>query len=272
MTSRSYCITSYGVDQKVLPHEKVKYCVWQLEKGAKSGRLHYQMYVELNSPQRYGMIRKWLGTKSLKILKRKGTPAQAREYCMKERTRVEGPFEIGEWKDTKQGNRTDLQEIAKVIKKNSLEEAIDLYPEVYIRYHSGMEKLSARMIKKKTKNFRKVEVHYIYGPTGCGKTRGVVEKEENLYIYSPLSTTSEWWDGYEGEEAILLDDYRDGWFSLSRLLNILDGYQLRMGIKGSHTYAQWTRVYITSNVSIEDSMFGKYPELRRRVSHVTKCG
>ena len=65
--------------------------------------------------------------------------------------------------------------------------------------------------------------------------------------YKIEGSEMEWWDGYEGEKTILIDEY-DSQVSLPRLLNILDGYQLRLPIKGGFTYARWTKVIITSNI------------------------
>ena len=56
----------------------------------------------------------------------------------------------------------------------------------------------------------------------------------------------EWWDGYDGEEILLIDDFY-GQVQVARMLHLLRGYQCRLPIKGGFTYAQWQKVYITSN-------------------------
>lgn len=80
-----------------------------------------------------------------------------------------------------------------------------------------------------------------------------------------------WLDGYEGQETILIDDFR-GWISFSALLHILDGYPLQQQVKGSTIKARWTHVIITSNVawdawykSISDECKSA---LRRRLTNV----
>ena len=115
----------------------------------------------------------------------------------------------------------------------------------FIRYHSGIYKFKQIMLKKQTKKFRKVHVELIKGPTGCGKTKSAFETDPNLYKIE--GSQLNWFDGYEGEKTLLIDEYNND-VNITRLLNILDGYQLRLPIKGGFTYANWTKVIITTNL------------------------
>lgn len=54
-----------------------------------------------------------------------------------------------------------------------------------------------------------------------------------------------------GEDTLLLDDFY-GQIPITHMLNILDGFPLRINVKASHTYANYTRVIITSNVCPDD--------------------
>lgn len=65
------------------------------------------------------------------------------------------------------------------------------------------------------------------------------------------ASTPEWWDGYDGEETLLIDEFY-GQLKVSRMLALLDGYQCRLPVKGNFTYAQWTKVYITSNTKASE--------------------
>ena len=99
--------------------------------------------------------------------------------------------------------------------------------------------------KEKTRKFRQVNVEVIEGETGQGKTRHAYG-DEAKDIYKIEGDSMQWWDGYEGEKTIVIDEYSNQ-LPITKLLNILDGYQLRLPIKGGHTYANWTKVYITTN-------------------------
>ena len=98
--------------------------------------------------------------------------------------------------------------------------------------------------KKNRKKFRKVEVVVLSGSTGTGKTRKAMEEAN----YKITGNQLQWWDGYEGEKCICIDEYNND-IGITELLNILDGYELRLPIKGSFTYANWNKVYITTNLT-----------------------
>lgn len=57
-----------------------------------------------------------------------------------------------------------------------------------------------------------------------------------------------WFDGYEGQENVLFDDFHGGVFKLPYLLKLLDRYPMRVPVKGG--FVQWKprRIFITSNI------------------------
>ena len=134
------------------------------------------------------------------------------------------------------------------------------YPEFYCRYHKGLEKLNI----DKGPKWRDLKVTILWGPTGTGKTRQVMEKD-NVYKIDP---PYKWWDGYEGEEILLIDDYKRGAIDRGFLLNLLDGYRLRLETKGGHTWALWSQVYITTNYNPE---IWADEAISRRVTSVCRC-
>jgi len=60
-------------------------------------------------------------------------------------------------------------------------------------------------------------VTLLYGPSGCGKTR-LAREEEDLW-FTPLGDPG-WFDGYDGQEAVLLDDFAGTAPSLPLLPNL----------------------------------------------------
>lgn len=141
--SRTWCFTLNNPDGSLEFPDSVRYCKWQLESGD-NGTPHYQGYVEFSQPMRLAALKKWLPRAHFEP--RKGSRDQAREYCSKLDTRVEGPFEYGTW-ETAQGTRTDLQVACDVLCTDGLDALITDYPFVYVKYHSGFDKL-ARKLKK----------------------------------------------------------------------------------------------------------------------------
>lgn len=95
-TLRSFCFTIFGEwDKSPLESDDFKCAVVQQEKCPETGKLHYQGFGMLQTPKRVTAIKKLLCCESAHIEKTKGTPQQAWDYCTKEDTRVDGPWEFG---------------------------------------------------------------------------------------------------------------------------------------------------------------------------------
>lgn len=112
MTTRNCCYTIFQdkIDFNLVDHlnecynnGSIKYSIVQLEKSPETGALHFQGYIEMPKPMRFGAIKKLLKCESAHLEARKGTPQQAADYCRKEDSRFDGPWELGEL--TKQGQR-----------------------------------------------------------------------------------------------------------------------------------------------------------------------
>lgn len=67
---------------------------------------------------------------------------------------------------------------------------------------------------------------------------------------------SKWWDGYQGQEHVILDEFR-GSIDIAHLLRWLDRYPVRVERKGSSVPLKATTFWITSNLAPR----GWYPEL-----------
>lgn len=76
----------------------IKYLCGQLEKGA-TGNIHWQGYLELENPMRIKAISQILALifeVRAHVEPRKGTAAQARDYCMKDESRIGSFYEVSQ--------------------------------------------------------------------------------------------------------------------------------------------------------------------------------
>lgn len=96
------------------------------------------------------------------------------------------------------------------------------------------------------------QVTVIWGPTGTGKTREVWEREcgPDTYDEDKLYVVADkyWWDGYNGQEAVLFDEFV-GETPIEWILKVTDRYPMRAPIKGGFVPLKIKRVYFTSNKS-----------------------
>lgn len=145
-----------------------------------------------------------------------------------------------------QGRRSDLEALHAMVKTGAKLHAIcDEHGPTMLKYWGNAVKMRQMYLAADVPRLRTVSVTVLWGPTGTGKTHRVVMKEDDLYI-ADLADKG-WYDGYDGQEAILFDEF-SGEIVAKRMQRALDGYRLQLNVKGGSAWAQYSRVYITSNV------------------------
>lgn len=249
-TSRNYVFTINDKDNLMLDTvlleafkacPQVRYVVFQEESGGENHTKHYQGYVELKSARRLTFLKK-IAQGHYEV--RRGTREQARDYAMKEDTRVAGPWEYGEW-ISGQGARSDLDAAASALREGGLQMVLENHLPTFIRHSSGFERAAWRLSSSNVRE--KVEVTLLYGPTGTGKTKYVYDKHPNLYR---KTFDDSWFDGYEDQKVLLLDDFsgKSSKMGLTYLLCLLDRYPVTVNIKMSKRNLMAEHIYITTNI------------------------
>ncbi len=220
-------------------HEDVNYICWGTEICPETKRKHYQGWFQVINKKRFGGAKKVCQSKKMHIEACLGSEEQNDKYCQKDNVYTR----LGEY--TIQGKRTDLDGLKKIIDDGgTLKDIAGENFQAFIQYNRGFQEYKKIVDKSRRKTFRNVKVIHIHGKTGTGKTKRAMAHSDDTYKIQ--GNALKWWDGYDGEETIVIDEY-DSQIPCTELLGILDGYQLRLPIKGSFTYANWKTVLITSN-------------------------
>ncbi len=242
--SRNWCFTDFEeLDYNSIYNEYkdiIRYIGWGEEICPKTKKTHYQGWVQFVNKKRMNGVKKVFGTHKLHIESCKGNEIQNTNYCAKDKKyKFIGKYIV-------QGQRTNMEEIKKDLDNGAtIKNIADSHFSDYIRYHSGFEKYKKLCDKERTRKFRKLNIELVCGPTGTNKTRKAVENNENAFKIEGLNL--KWFDGYNMEKTLIIDEYNND-VPITKMLNLLDGYQLRLEIKGSFTYANWTKVIITTNL------------------------
>lgn len=243
MAHRGWCFTLNNWTQEdlaVIPSWG-RYCVVGEEVGD-SGTPHLQGYLELPKLHRLGGLKKLCPRAHWEP--RVGTRDQARAYCMKD-----GKFhEFGDWSAGGHGARTDIAKVILAVKRNHrFIAACGDEPEVF-KYPRSFQLWRTEQDEDEAPEWRDVHCEVYIGSTGTGKSRKAIS--ENPDYYKLDMANSVWFNGYHGQKTLIIDDFY-GWIKYGHLLQLLDGYKMRIEIKGGFTYARWEKVIITSNKAPE---------------------
>lgn len=98
---------------------------------------------------------------------------------------------------------------------------------------------------------------WLYGVSGSGKSHDARHKYAEGAYY--LKAQNIWWDGYNGEETVILDDMDEA-HPGHNLKIWMDLYSCKGQTKGGHVNLTYKRFIVTSNYSIQD-LFKDKPEV-----------
>jgi len=237
------------------------------------GTPHLQGYFEFHnsSKLRISAAQKRLyeiGLSGYSIRAAKGTAEQNINYCSKD-----GDFHEGGERPKGQGKRTDLDNVCDLIKSGkNMSDIANTYPAQVIKFHRGIQFLMNTMMNQR--NF-KTEIWWLWGPTGSGKSRYVWE----LYPCSYMKVSShKWWDGYIGQDVVIMDDFRPSKeMPFNFILNLFDRYPLSVETKGGMIPFVSKIIYVTSPYSPDQvcahlDWLGveEKNQLMRRIDHIVQ--
>lgn len=240
--AHAWCFTINNPKDEDDPNkwEGVRFAKWSLEKAPTTGTLHWQGYVEFEKQKRLAGVRKVC---QCHWEMRMGTQEEAMNYTCKPESHVDGPWEIGT-PSKGQGNRSDLDKMCEMVKegRSMREVALSNMPQ-YVVHNRGLATLCQTIGVRY--NHDDVRGVWYWGGPGTGKSRKAREEHPEAY----LKPQNKWFDNYQGEEAILLDDLdKLGGDKLGHHLKIwADRYACTGEVKGSQVNLKHKVFVITSN-------------------------
>ena len=230
---RNFCFTLNNYTQEEvnkIDNFKYKYLVYGKEIG-EQGTKHLQGYCELHNPMRLATLKNQFSTRA-HYEKRRGTQDQAIDYCKKDNDFTENGTK------SEQGKRVDLDRCRKLASEEGMRRVT--------------EECSFQQIKVAEKYLTyneeprdwKPYVYWLWGPTGTGKSQTARElAPDDTYT---KNDGTKWWDGYDKHECVIIDDFRDSWWTLTEMLSLLDRYEKRVEFKGGYRQFLPKLIIITS--------------------------
>lgn len=258
--SRDYCFTLNNYTQDQVQYLQDLECVYIVygKELATTGTPHLQGYVRFKNTKTMSATRKALPGCHIEI--KKGTPAQAIDYCKKDGDvyeRGEPPI-TQEEKGAK--NKRRFEEALEAAKEGRLE---DIPADLRTRYYSTYDKVAVKY-QPKPPSLDSLQNEWRYGPTGTGKTRTAQETYPDAYL---KTANTIWWDGYIDQSVVIIDDFDKYHVKNGFDLKIwLDHYPFQAQRKGGSAMIRPEKVIITSNyhpADIWDDEKTLQPILRR---------
>jgi len=246
--SKRWCFTFNNAPAGWTPPtgSEIEYMVWQREKGKESGLEHVQGYVRFQGRKRLRSAKAWFSVEEIHMEVARGSEKQNKAYCTKEDTRIEGPFEYGEFDEGagQQGKRSDLEDIADKLKQGAtIKQIVEDHAQSYIRYHQGIEKLRD-VVQPLPPLQRTVKCTVLWGETGTGKTHRARTQYPDIY---EVIAGRDPWGTYSGQEAILFDEFNWERWTIQDMNRFCDKWRCQLDCRYKDKYAAWTRVVICAN-------------------------
>lgn len=225
-----------------------RYIVFGKEICPTTGTPHLQGYCELHD-QMSGKQLKETFHRSAHIEKRaKNSNAKAAsDYCKKDGDY----YESG--KLSQPGKRNDIVAIRDEIKANpniTTRQIVERLPESLARYPRFVSTVRALYAEKVTLNWTEPPNLWFYGPSGSGKSSTARAMSSSLYD----KLQSKWWDDYDGEEDVLIDDLHPDAAKciVTYIKRWADRYPFRAEIKGGVVYIRPKRIFVTTQYTLTE--------------------
>jgi len=273
-SSRSFLFVIHNYSKDVVERLRIygdtscRYLCFGYEICPDTGTPHLQGYVSHDEKKSLNAFQRYIWPeKKFHMTITSGTGIQNKTYCSKPQTK--DPAHTPNFEEfgnlPAQGSRTDYAAaLAQINSGTPVEEVVDSQPHLLPMIRA----IESYKLKKLKALKRQVEVIVLWGDAGSGKSRWAYDNYPNLYSKPPSKQSGAYFDGYTGQDTLLLDDFY-GDIKYSDLLRVLDIYPYNAPVSGAHVWAQWTTVIITSNKPPEEwYSHGLTPALKRRLHKI----
>jgi hypothetical protein len=148
--------------------------------------------------------------------------------------------------------------VAKMAQDGELDKIKESYPQLFLTMYRTIKEIKKDYMKPPAEVSEHEKPLWIYGPTRTGKSwaaRNIHWPEEAFY----LKQCNKWWDGYQMEAKVIIDDLGKEHHVLAHHIKIwADTYNFLGETKGGMLMLHPKHLIITSNYSI-DEVFESHP-------------
>lgn len=243
---RSWCFTqnNYALsDCDRIASIPCKYICYGKEVAPRTGTPHLQGYVHFTQAKSFAAVAKLLP--GCHLLVARGSGAQNRTYCSKG-----GEFfELGDCPgDSSVGGRMESARWDRCWEHAVRGEIDEIDTDQRVRYYTTLKKIGVDYMPA-VKPLESTCGIWIFGLSGSGKTRSALARYPAAYI----KPRNNWWDGYQNEPVVLIDDVDKYDVALGGKLKHWADFAPFIGeMKGASRRIRPSIVIVTSQYRIED--------------------
>jgi len=245
LRSRGWCFTLNNYHQedcdKILELE-ADYIICGKEKGEAKATPHLQGYMYWKTQKDFGTIKKILPKAHWEAAK--GTGQENYDYCVKEGDIL---LEKGERPQDPKEQGSKGAAYWDNVKALAIDGKIDeIDSKLFVTNYNALKGIQKDYMKK-CEPLAQTTGAWWYGPSGSGKSKTAREAYPDAYIKG----VNKWWDGYRGEEVVIIEDLDK--FNVSMggdLKRWCDHYSFPAEIKGGGMNIRPKKIIITSQYDI----------------------
>ena len=262
-----------GLDHSTISEIVQKFCpvyFCMADEIATTGTYHTHIFFCTSSPARFSTIKKRFPTAHIE--KAYGTPKENRDYITKtgiwadtDKAETSVPNTFQEWGELPADSEDKAPEMFQIMRAlrsgKTIMEIIEEHPNLAFRIRE-IEVLRQTILSEKySAENRKLEVYYLYGSTGAGKTWGIFkdnDPREICRITDYGGRNGVRFDAYHCQSILVFEEFHSQ-IPISTMLNYLDIYPLTLPARYTDRTACYTKVYLTSNVPLDE----QYRDIQR---------
>lgn len=248
-------------------HKYFKTMVYLCMADEKGSLFHTHILAVFSSRVRFSMIKRYFP--ETHVDRCRGTVSDSVAYInktgkwthdSKHGTKIEGSFEeFGTQPPDSKGKRHDMSELYQMVLDDMTNAEILAVNQDYILQIDKLDKVRTTVLTERFKDTVRLdlEVVYISGATGTGKTRGVLEQNGYANVYRVTDYLHPF-DSYNCQSVIAFDEFRSS-LKLKEMLLYCDIYPIELPSRYSNKFACYNKVYLISNWTLEK----QYSEIQK---------
>jgi len=244
--SRNWCFTLNNPPHGWTPPENI-YCVVGKEVAPTTGTKHLQGYIRFKDAKTKSAVIKLLPGAHVTLAR--GTVEQNYNYCVKELDWVEyGVKPSFDEHPGAEATKRMWSEVTQLARADDMDKLAEDYPRVFIAHYRTL-KLIAKDYQVSPSDLQDTCGVWLYGVAGAGKSWKARRDYPGYY----LKSCNKWWDSYQNEVNVIIDDFDKSHDCLGHHLKLwADRYAFPAEMKGSSKQIRPEKIIVTSQYKIED--------------------